>query len=252
MFKWLLRNKKKDQSSADEAPASEAPESEAPVSAAPVSEVPAGEAPVAEPVVSEAAPESVSPVSTPDVDASAASEEETPDEPKTISDAAASTPAEDTAAAAAPAEDPAEDAPADPPLLESEIVLIQDSFGKVAPIADQAAALFYSRLFEIAPEVRPLFRADITEQGKKLMATLAVVVNGLRDLGAIVPVAQDLARRHVGYGVEAAHYEPVGAALIWTLEQGLGEAFTTDTQAAWVKAYGVLSSVMIEAQEGVQ
>lgn len=140
----------------------------------------------------------------------------------------------------------------EPPLSESDIVLIQESFSQVAPIADQAAGLFYNRLFEIAPEVRPLFKSDITEQGKKLMSTLAIVVNGLRDLGAIVPVAQDLAKRHVGYGVQAAHYEPVGAALIWTLGQGLGEAFTPETEAAWVKAYGVLSGVMIEAQESAQ
>ncbi|MEP9352979.1 globin family protein [Xanthobacter sp. KR7-65] len=132
-------------------------------------------------------------------------------------------------------------------MTPSQIDLIQDSFAKVVPIADTAAALFYGRLFEIAPEVKPLFKSDMTTQGQKLMGTLGVVVAGLRDLPSIVPAAENLARRHVAYGVQEAHYAPVGAALLWTLEQGLGEAFTPDVKAAWAEAYGVLSSVMIEA-----
>ncbi len=134
-------------------------------------------------------------------------------------------------------------------MTPDQISLIQSSFAKVAPIADQAATLFYGRLFEIAPEVKPLFKSDITEQGQKLMGTLAVVVQGLNALEAIVPVAEALARRHVDYGVKAAHYAPVGAALIWTLEQGLGDDFTPETRAAWVEAYTLLSSVMIAAAE---
>jgi nitric oxide dioxygenase len=86
----------------------------------------------------------------------------------------------------------------------------------------QAAALFYWRLFEIAPAVKPLFRGDMTEQGCKLMATLDVVVNSLGNLEAVLPAASALAKRHVDYGVKAADYTPVGAALLWTLEQGLG------------------------------
>ena len=134
-------------------------------------------------------------------------------------------------------------------MTPDQISLIQSSFAKVAPIADQAAALFYGRLFEIAPEVKPLFKSDITEQGQKLMGTLAVVVQGLDTLETIVPVAENLARRHVDYGVMAAHYAPVGAALIWTLEQGLGDDFTPETRAAWVEAYTLLSDVMITATE---
>lgn len=132
-------------------------------------------------------------------------------------------------------------------MTPSEIDLVQTSFSKVAPIADQAAEMFYGRLFEIAPEVKPLFNGDMSEQGKKLMGTLAVVVNGLKDLEPIIPVAQNLAIRHVDYGVQVEHYGPVGAALIWTLEQGLGDAFDADTKAAWLTAYGTLSGVMIDA-----
>lgn len=132
-------------------------------------------------------------------------------------------------------------------MTPDQITLIQSSFRKVAPIADQAAALFYDRLFEIAPEVKPLFRGDMAAQGKKLMGTLAVVVQGLDDLESIVPAAETLARRHVGYGVTPAHYRPVGEALLWTLEQGLGDDFTPETRAAWAGAYALLSTVMITA-----
>lgn len=130
------------------------------------------------------------------------------------------------------------------------ITLVQDSFAKVRPIAETAAEIFYADLFTSAPEVRPLFKGDINAQGMKLMTTLGVVVNGLRDLDTIVPVAQELARKHVDYGVEAAHYEAVGASLLRTLEQGLGPDFTPEVKDAWVTAYGTLSSVMIEAGYG--
>ena len=130
-------------------------------------------------------------------------------------------------------------------MTPDQIKAIQESFKKVAPISEQAAALFYGRLFEIAPEVKPLFRGDMTEQGRKLMATLAVVVNGLGNLESILPAASALAKRHVGYGVKASDYTPVGAALLWTLERGLGDAWTTDLAAAWGAAYAVLSGYMI-------
>ncbi|MEM7616002.1 MAG: globin family protein [Pseudomonadota bacterium] len=129
------------------------------------------------------------------------------------------------------------------------IGLIQDSFAKVAPISDQAAEIFYARLFETAPEVKPLFDGDMSEQGAKLMATLGAVVSGLDDLDAIVPVAQDLAVRHVDYGVTSEHYAPVGAALIFTLQKGLGPSFNAEVKTAWAEAYGVLSGVMIAAAE---
>ena len=134
-------------------------------------------------------------------------------------------------------------------MTPDQIRLVQESFQKVAPIADQAAALFYDRLFATDPTVRPLFAgADIREQGRKLMPTLGHVVAGLRTPETILPVARDLARRHVGYGVQAAHYASVGAALLWTLEQGLGAAaFTPEVRDAWAAAYGLLSGVMLEA-----
>lgn len=132
-------------------------------------------------------------------------------------------------------------------MLPSQVDLVQSSFAKVAPISEAAAGLFYARLFEIAPEVKPLFKGDISEQGRKLMATLAVVVKGLSNLESVVPAAQALAKRHVAYGVTEAHYAPVGTALLWTLEQGLGPDFTPEVKAAWAEAYGLLSSVMIAA-----
>ena len=130
-------------------------------------------------------------------------------------------------------------------MTPAQVKLIQDSFAKVAPISEQAAALFYGRLFEIAPEVKPLFKGDMTEQGRKLMRTLAVVVNGLGDLNAILPAASALAKRHVAYGVTPGHYAPVGAALLWTLERGLGAQWTQDLAAAWAAAYATLSGFMI-------
>jgi hemoglobin-like flavoprotein len=130
-------------------------------------------------------------------------------------------------------------------MTPDQIKAIQDSFAKVAPISDQAAALFYGRLFEIAPSVKPLFRGDMAEQGRKLMATLAVVVNGLDNLQAVLPAASALAKRHVGYGVKPIHYAIVGDALLWTLERGLGEQWSPDLAAAWNDAYGVLSDYMI-------
>ncbi len=102
-------------------------------------------------------------------------------------------------------------------MTPDQIQLVQSSFANVLPIADDAAALFYSRLFEIAPEVKPLFKSDISQQGRKLMATLGVVVNGLTHLEAIVPAAEALAVNHLSYGVKAEHYVPVGEALLWTL-----------------------------------
>ncbi|MEL7466042.1 MAG: globin family protein [Pseudomonadota bacterium] len=126
-----------------------------------------------------------------------------------------------------------------------KIALVETSFAQVAPIKDMAAELFYSRLFTIAPEVEPMFKGDMKAQGAKLMATLAVAVNGLRDLDALIPVIQDLAARHVTYGVTPKHYEPVGEALLWTLKQGLGDGYTPEVEAAWIEAYTILSETMV-------
>lgn len=130
---------------------------------------------------------------------------------------------------------------------EDAIKSVQDSFAKVVPIKDVAADLFYTRLFTIAPEVEHLFKGDMKEQGAKLMTTLGVVVNGLKDLDKIVPIAQDLAARHVAYGVTPAMYQPVGEALLWTLKQGLGDDFTPEVEAAWAGAYGILSEAMVSS-----
>ena len=124
---------------------------------------------------------------------------------------------------------------------------IQDSFAKVRPIANTAAALFYNRLFEIAPETRALFPQDLSEQKGKLMSMLGTAVTNLHKLDTILPAVKDLGSRHKGYGVTAAHYEPVGAALLWTLEKGLGPDFTPEVKAAWTDTYTALSGVMTSA-----
>jgi hemoglobin-like flavoprotein len=135
-------------------------------------------------------------------------------------------------------------------MTPDQVQLVQQSFSKVVPIADQAAILFYDRLFEIAPQVKVMFPADMTEQRKKLIGMLAAVVNGLGDLPSILPAASALAKRHVAYGAKAEHYPVVGAALLWTLEKGLGDGWTPDVAAAWTTAYGTLSGFMISEAYG--
>jgi nitric oxide dioxygenase len=132
-------------------------------------------------------------------------------------------------------------------MTPAQVNAVQASFAKVAPIAEQAAALFYGRLFETAPEVRVLFSGDMAVQGQKLMAAITTVVDGLDDIDAVAPTVRDLARRHVAYGVRPDHYALVGAALLWTLEQGLADDFTPDVRAAWAAAYAALSEMMIAA-----
>jgi hemoglobin-like flavoprotein len=132
-------------------------------------------------------------------------------------------------------------------MTPQQVAQVQASFEKVAPIADQAAALFYGRLFETAPEVRALFTGDMKARGRKLMTAIATVVNGFDDLEAIAPAVGDLAKRHVAYGVRPEHYAPVGVALLWTVEQGLGGDFTPAVSAAWAAAYAALSDMMIAA-----
>lgn len=132
-------------------------------------------------------------------------------------------------------------------MTPQQIDLVQSSFAKVAPLGDDAGRIFYGRLFNIAPEVRPLFRGDLDEQARKLVMMLATVVNGLKDLDTVLPAARDLAVRHIDYGVAAEHYAPVGEALVWTLNEGLGDDFTDETREAWLAAYGTLSNEMISA-----
>jgi nitric oxide dioxygenase len=135
-------------------------------------------------------------------------------------------------------------------MTPDQVKLVQQSFAKVAPISETAAGLFYDRLFEVAPSVKSMFPADMTEQRKKLMSMLAVVVNGLGNLESVLPAASALAIRHVSYGAKAEHYPVVGAALLWTLEKGLGEAWTPDVADAWAAAYGTLSGFMISEAYG--
>lgn len=129
--------------------------------------------------------------------------------------------------------------------------LVQDSFALVLPVTAQAAEEFYRRLFLIAPETRALFRHDMADQGRKLFLTLATVVDALDRLEDVLPVATDLAIRHVGYGVRPAHYEAVGQALVETLSAMLGARFDAETEAAWIAAYGLLSGAMLAAADSV-
>ena len=130
-------------------------------------------------------------------------------------------------------------------MTPEQVRLVQGSFARVAPISEHAATLFYDRLFEIAPAVRAMFPGDPTEQRKKLMVTIAFVVNGLGRLEEVLPAASELAKRHVAYGAKADHYPVVGAALLWTLERGLGEGWTPPVADAWRAAYSTLSGYMI-------
>lgn len=130
-----------------------------------------------------------------------------------------------------------------------QIELVQSSFAQVAPLADQAAALFYGRLFTLDPALRKLFRGDMTQQGAKLMQMIGAAVRGLHDLPKLVPVLGGLGARHRGYGVKPRDYDSVAQALMWTLEQGLQSAFTPEVRAAWEVFYGVAACTMLEAAE---
>jgi nitric oxide dioxygenase len=132
-------------------------------------------------------------------------------------------------------------------MTPEQISLVQQSFALVEPVADDAAALFYRRVFELAPEVQPLFTNDMTEQGRKLMTVLSAVVRGLGEPEQIRPVATRLAAYHARYGLEPDHYDIVGAALLWTLRTGLGDSFTAEMEEAWSEAYTVLAATMMDA-----
>ena len=126
----------------------------------------------------------------------------------------------------------------------NQVKLVQESFRKVVPIADTAATIFYARLFELDPSLRKLFKGDMKKQGMMLMSMLASAVRGLSDPNALIPVLTALGRRHTGYGVVDAHYTTVAEAPLWTLEQGMGEAFTPEVRDAWIAAYSMMASVM--------
>jgi hemoglobin-like flavoprotein len=133
-------------------------------------------------------------------------------------------------------------------LTDAEKLLITESFAKVAPISEKAAELFYNRLWETDPSTKELFtKTDMKEQGRKLMQTLATAVGALYSLETIVPVVEQLGKRHIAYGVKKEQYDSVGAALLWTLEQGLGADFTPEVKEAWTKVYGVLAGIATSA-----
>ena len=128
--------------------------------------------------------------------------------------------------------------------------IIKLTFAQVMRERDTVGRMFYDRLFSIAPEVKPLFRGDIAEQSRKLMDTLALAVGMLRDMPTLVITLEGLARRHVGYGVRDEYYDKVGEALLWTLEKGLGDAFTAQVREAWTALYVAVAKIMREAAKG--
>ncbi|MEM7129684.1 MAG: adenylate/guanylate cyclase domain-containing protein [Chloroflexota bacterium] len=135
---------------------------------------------------------------------------------------------------------------------QEQISLVQTTFAQVLPIAEETAQLFYNRLFELDPDLRPLFKEDMRDQQRKLMATLHVVISGLANPEKIIPAARDLGRKHVAYGVRDEHYDLVGAALLWTLGQEIGEDFTPDVQDAWEEMYSRVSSAMKAAAADIE
>jgi hemoglobin-like flavoprotein len=126
--------------------------------------------------------------------------------------------------------------------------LLKTTWSMVTPISDVAAGLFYDRLFTLDPSLQRMFaNVDMKEQRRKLMQALAAVINGIDNLAALVPTLENLGRNHVRYGVADQHYDTVGAALLWTLEQGLKEAWTPAAKSAWTSAYTTVATVMRSA-----
>ena len=132
-------------------------------------------------------------------------------------------------------------------MTPAQVELVQSSWAKVMPISQTASELFYARLFEIAPEVKPYFKGDMKEQGKKLMVMIGTAVNSLTNIEAVVPAIREMAIRHVDYGVKPEDYDSVGTALLWTLEQGLGDDFTPEVKEAWAEVYGLVATTMKDA-----
>lgn len=131
-------------------------------------------------------------------------------------------------------------------LTATQITLVQTTFGQVKD-ADLLASRFYGRLFEVNPELRALFKGDMADQRKKLIHVLAVVVRSMTSLESIVPAVEALGRRHVGYGITVEHWDMVGSALLWALEDAFGEAFTAEVRDAWAAAYGLIARTAIAA-----
>ena len=135
-------------------------------------------------------------------------------------------------------------------MTKEQIQLVQQTFMKVLPISDLAAQLFYTRLFEIDPSLKPMFKGDMQEQGRKLMQMIGMAVQGLTVPGEIMGLLAELGRKHAEFGTVDAHYDKVGMALLWALGQGLGADFTPEVQTAWTEAYEFLAKVMKDAARG--
>lgn len=132
-------------------------------------------------------------------------------------------------------------------MTPEQVRLVQSTFAQVEPIAETAADLFYTRLFELDPSLRPMFTGDMTEQGQKLMRMIGIVVNNLTRLETILTAITRLGQKHTTYGVRAQHYDTVAVALLWTLEKGLGGSWNAEVQEAWTVAYTTLAGVMKDA-----
>lgn len=132
-------------------------------------------------------------------------------------------------------------------MTPAQIDMVKSSWEKVKPIAPQAADMFYGKLFELDPDLKPLFKGDMTEQGEKLMKMITVAVNSLDKLEEVVPAVKSLGQRHSGYGVKESDYDTVGESLLWTLEQGLGDEFTAEVKGAWTEVYVTLAGTMKSA-----
>ena len=132
-------------------------------------------------------------------------------------------------------------------MTEHQIELVQSSFNQVMPILETASRMFYDRLFELDPSLRAMFRISQAEQARKLAHVLTVVVKSLSRPEQILPAVEELGRKHSNYGVLPEHYAMGGAALLWTLQSGLGEAFTAEVREAWSSAYSWLTSTMLKA-----
>lgn len=137
-------------------------------------------------------------------------------------------------------------------MTPEQIELVSNTWKQVLPIADKAAELFYGKLFELDPSLKPLFKGDMTEQGRKLMLMIDTAVSNISDVEKIIPALEDLGKRHVGYGVKDEYYSTVATALLWTLDQGLGDAFTEEVKTAWTETYTTLANVMITAANTVE
>ena len=126
--------------------------------------------------------------------------------------------------------------------------LVRESWARFEPVAEQSAGFFYDKLFELDPEAQRLFaRTDMEAQGRKVMQMFAEIARTLDQPDTLVSEVADLGRRHVHYGVRDSQYDSVGTALLWTLERGLGTAFTDDVRNAWTEAYLLISTVLRRA-----